>query len=64
MSKPNARKVALQRYSFLTGYPARNDEEEKELHDLYKMFCGAEDDPGWWPPATRWPRFKFRPKDP
>jgi hypothetical protein len=54
------RSAMLRRYAFLTGYPARYDDEEQELQELRAVFVGAPDDPDW-DAVPRDPRFGRRP---
>ncbi|MBK3824249.1 AAA family ATPase [Paraburkholderia aspalathi] len=44
---PNGLGRSLQRYSFLSGYSSRNEEEESELQSLLNELRAAGIDPGW-----------------
>lgn len=37
----------VRRFAFLSGYPARNDDEEKEVTDLLVKLKLRDMDPGW-----------------
>lgn len=41
----------IKRYSFLSGYVARTDAEEAEVHELYQYLHQIGEDPGW--PLTK-----------
>ncbi len=44
---PNGLGKLLQRYSYLSGFALRNDDEQQELEDIQAKLASAKIDPGW-----------------